>query len=291
LLAQSGHFSVVTAYHLAHYGELVSNHLDGTEARARRDLAARFEALGVTDRMIDGVAVTPDLPEEYGYILSNRPTVRRVQPSARAQLNPASLPVFVELCRKIRLISNADRPVLLKSPWDYANFAYVRAALPDARFIFIHRNPIRVIDSKLRATRLVVGNRVAYVDIISDWYRTFWDRRRLRRHVVRLAFNSPLGWRITLSGVRRACDYYLAHAPLIPAEQRTELRYEDLCREPDVAIAKVLNALGMDAFAMDYRRQIQVRDRPLLPEVARHAKTIAGLLAPYFSRWGYTFDV
>lgn len=122
LLDATGCFNVVTAYHIIRYGELLSAFFDQTQDLAKQQLTQRFAQLGITDRMIDGVRVTPDLPEEYGFLLS---------PTYRAQITPATLPRFVELCRKVQLVSDLDRPLLLKNPWDYfLNFMYVKAAFP-----------------------------------------------------------------------------------------------------------------------------------------------------------------
>ena len=66
LLDQTQCFNVVRAYHIIRYGEILSNYFDKIEDHVKMELSAYFSQLGVTDRMIDGVAVTPDLPEEYG---------------------------------------------------------------------------------------------------------------------------------------------------------------------------------------------------------------------------------
>src|SRR5690242_17977459 len=102
LLAQTGHFNVVTAYHVIYYGEIVSNYLNGTEAEAKRALSRRLADHGQTDRLFDDVSVTPDLPEEYGFVLSNRH-------SGQGRLDPQTLPTFVELCRKVQLTAGVDR--------------------------------------------------------------------------------------------------------------------------------------------------------------------------------------
>ena len=61
LLAETGRFSVLTAYHVITWGQE-----DATE----EGLATQLAAQGITARTGDGVAVSPSLPEEYCYILN-----------------------------------------------------------------------------------------------------------------------------------------------------------------------------------------------------------------------------
>ena len=124
LLSSTGAFSVVTAYHVICYQEIVSDHVSLRTAAAQQALADRFARLGLGNRVIDGVRVSPDLPEEYGFI---------IDPSSRPRLRPHTLPAFVELCQKIRF-TGGDRPILLKNPWDVLGFTYVKRACPNARF-------------------------------------------------------------------------------------------------------------------------------------------------------------
>jgi hypothetical protein len=53
--------------------------------------------LRLKDRIIDNVAVTPNLPEEYGFILKNY--------GYESYLNPENLSKFIELCNEIQFIS------------------------------------------------------------------------------------------------------------------------------------------------------------------------------------------
>ncbi len=67
MLARTGCFRVVTAHHVICWEEYTNGVRDRRPSRER--LAARFQKLGLTDRGIDAVEVSPDLPEEYGFIL------------------------------------------------------------------------------------------------------------------------------------------------------------------------------------------------------------------------------
>jgi hypothetical protein len=166
LLSRTGAFNVVTAYHVIRYDEILANHVAGRTAEAQQALAEEFLRLGLGDRVIDGVRVTPDLPEEYGFVVDH---------SSQPQLRPGTLPRLVELCRKLR-VQGGDRPVLLKNPWDVLRFAYVKEAFPGARFVFIHRHPQNAMSSQLEATRSLFRTRNEYVALLSPWYRRLFER-------------------------------------------------------------------------------------------------------------------
>jgi hypothetical protein len=86
LLNMTQCYNVVTAYQIICYNSILAHHALGTREQMREELAERFTALGLTNRKIDGVQVTPDLPEEYGFLLSKM---------HNGPLRPGNLPRFV----------------------------------------------------------------------------------------------------------------------------------------------------------------------------------------------------
>lgn len=272
-------FNVVTAYHVIRYGELLASYYEQTQDLAKQQLSDRFAQLGVTDRMIDGVRVSPDLPEEYGFLLNS---------TYRAQITSATLPRFVELCKKVQLVSGADRPLLLKNPWDYfLNFMYVKEAFPQAKFIFLHRDPLHVINSQIRAIRSSMQKKNAYLALLSAWYAQTFDQPA-RRLATRMLFSPRLGLRIATRHVSRATDYVLQHAGSLPAEDSLSIRYEDLCETPEATVASILSFMGLSQQGPDVSGSlIDRRPLSLLPEVERQAAAIRARLRPYSLRYQY----
>ena len=89
LLYGSGCFNAVTAYHLICYDELLHNYYKRNEFNAKKSLKKYFAATGLNDRLIDGVQVSPDLPEEYGFILKDagpRPMIRTYPPRGISEI-------------------------------------------------------------------------------------------------------------------------------------------------------------------------------------------------------------
>lgn len=235
MLSSTQGFHFLSAYHVIHYREIVANHVQGRTDVVKQALAQRFAALGMSDRRIDDVVVSPDLPEEYGFVIEDRP---------RPQLCSANLSRFAQMCRKLKLIGGAEKPILLKSPWDALNFIYLKQSFPEAKFIFIHRHPLAVIDSQLRAIRSMLESRNEYAALIAPWYSKL-TRSRMRLAAARMIFSPrlPLGQRIALRHVSRVTGYFLQNVGKLPKADYFSLRYEDLCSDPRVTMEAALRFL------------------------------------------------
>jgi hypothetical protein len=279
LLSLTQAFNVVTAYHVIRYNEILSNHVAGRTQQAQQDLAAQFARLGLNDRGIDGVRVTPDLPEEYGFVID-----RSSRPRLRAETRAA----LIELGRKLRLIGG-DRPLLLKNPWDVLGFAYVKEAFPQAKFIFVHRHPLKVMNSQLSAVRSLMGARNPYVSLIFPWYRELFDRPAALR-VTRMTNSARfgIGARIVGRHVAKVADYYVRNVGALPARDRVEVRYEDLCARPDETIRRILTFLDLRAAELPATDGlIRQRSNPVLPEVEHRYRAIRASFADYCSAHKY----
>jgi hypothetical protein len=278
-LARTRAFSVVTAYHVIRDRDIVPNYMARREDEARRELAEELARRGLTDRVIDGVMVTPDLPEEYGFVIDR---------TSRPRLRPSTLPALVDLCQRLRL-TGGDRPVLLKNPWDVLDFGFVKQSMPRAKLIFVHRHPLAVMSSQLAATRSLFAARNEYVAMLSPWYRRLFDQP-IRLGLARAA-SGRLGPRIVARHVMKATRYYLNHIDAVPTADYVELRYEDLCAAPAAAIAKVLNFLGRpDDTAAGAADLVRPRGAAALPEVVERYRKVRPAMAVYCRRHGYEME-
>ena len=282
LLASTRAFSVVTAYHVICYDRIVADHLFKQAGAARQRLAALFARLGVGNRVIDGVPVSPDLPEEYGFIIDR---------SSRPRLRPGTLPAFVELCQKLRFTGGGE-PILLKNPWDVLRFAYLKRSFPGARFIFLHRHPRNVMSSQLAAMRSLFTHRNPYVAALSPWYRDVFEKPAVLRFT-RMINSSRfgIGARVVGRHVTKVVRYYRENVPDLPRRDYIELRYEDLCAQPDETLQRLMAFLNVHA-VRDVKARERVRPRPdhVLPEVARRYRKIRSSLADYCETQRYTLD-
>ncbi len=285
LLARAAAFNTVTAYHLAHYDELLHNRVHGLEDAARASLTARFASEGRADRGIDRVAATADTTEEYAFHLLAK--------SGARNLTPGNLPHLIELARKVEHLADNDAPLLVKNPYDLSAVALIRDAFPGARFVFIHRHPLRTLTSSVRALRGLLATRNAYTAALSEPYRKLHDDAAALT-LSRLMFHerNPLGPTLLALGAAGQVKDYLRQVNGIPPDRVTELRYEDLCAAPARTLGRVLADLGEPAAHADGRTEalddaVAPRPIPVDPMVERLGGLIHRLMRPYYDQLGY----
>jgi hypothetical protein len=283
LLSLSERFNSVTAYHLIRYQTLLANHLGGDTERAKMNLQEMFEALGIGGSRFDSVGISADFPEEYGFGLSDGWSQR---------LSPTTLPRFLELCRKVQYISGEDQPLLLKNPWDYGNFLYLAETFPEARFVFIHRSPIRVIGSLLRSMRSLLRERNEYHALLAGSYDRLM-RSPARRRIAWWIFRSSLGTRIVGRQVARAANYFVRNIHRLNSDRYVCIRYEDLCRDPRSLIGEIMDFLGVEQNTdLAYESLVRASEAPLPDRLgASQEKLLRRLhLGRYLAYCGYRFD-
>jgi hypothetical protein len=272
LLAATGHFSTLTAHHVISWHAPMS----------QETLAARLQAEGLFERALDGIALSPNTPEEYCYILNNA--------GHKSWLTPGSRPLLASIIDRL-VVDGEGRQVLLKNPWDYGHFPALAEAWPEARFIFLHRHPLRVIQSAARVFRVMWSppEPDGYVSLLSARYRRMWANP-LTRGFFRWAATGALDLdvRAISGGVKAANHHYLRHLGALRPEQRVVVRYEDLCASPDDELGRILRFLDAPATAA----QVPTREgsSPLLPAVERHQSGICRSMQAYLDHFSYNAE-
>lgn len=277
LLAETGCFNVVRAYHVINYDRIVTNHMEGGVERSKQELAGAFARAGMKSRIIDEVPATPDAPAEYGFVMGRE--------NRRPRLTPETLPKFVELCRKVQFIEDPERPIILKNPWDAIRFAYIKQALPQAKFVFIHRHPLPVMNSFLQALRSVLSARNEYLRMLAPWYQDLFDRPA-KLFLSRLAVSPRLGIGESLMAryILRVTNYFVENIGAIPAADCLIVRYEDLCAQPQAQMENILKFLEVSPRQQrDWSEQVRPRRLNVLPAIRRKYVSIQPQLQPYLT--------
>ena len=284
LLASTQYFNYANFYHITHYDEILQNHIKGNTASAKEKLNQLLQSLGLHDRIFDGVRVSPDLPEEYGYILWREAPFWYLP-----RLNHNNVRNLLELGAKVQFTQTPGRPVLLKGPWDFPNFAFAKSVFPKARFIFIHRHPIHVINSKLKAMRSALAEMNPYTALLAPGYARLF-RRPVQLFIARLLFSSHLnmGLRLLLQYSSMAGRYFLKYIGSLSQKEYVSVRYEDLCERPEDMISRVLRHLGFKP-EKDIRgtETVDPRNPDLLPEVTENYTLIRQQLRTIMEMNGY----
>lgn len=264
LLAGSGAFNHLTAYHVLRHDELLANHFAGRTEAARRALNDEFRSLGLTTRLIDNVKLTADMPEEYGFVLHAR--------TGRAVIDERSRPLFEQVCRKAALISDEPtKPLLLKNPMDYGYFVRVLRMFPEARLIFLHRHPLAIINSQLKSIYSGLAEKNPYLSMLTRVGERIHRRPLLRKALLWASdpqSSNPWTRRMTVRSVKSKMDYFVNNVDRLPSSCYVSLRYEDLCRDADGQIGRILDFLGLPAAPRaGFQGSISPRPMKLVPGV------------------------
>lgn len=311
LLAETQCFNFFNAYHIVKYNELLFNYVNGQEDSARQELDALYKSLGVSNRIFDDVEVSSDYPEEYGFVhehaesentppnkdilFKNLKKLLRRQRTAllfdSLQLDSEKLPLFIESCKKIQFISDPDRPLLLKNPWDFPNFIYLKEAFPKAKFIFIHRHPVSVINSQLKALRSILSTKSPYVATQSRMYVQLFNNPILLSILRMLVFSpmlSNLRSQLLTMNLAHRATYFMDNIHLLPDTDYICIKYEDICKEPQTLMPAIFQFLGVSpSLNTNYSTLVRPRPLRLLPEIAHNYNYICENLQSYLIYQAY----
>lgn len=253
----------LTAYHVLHYERLLQQHREGTAEAVRRRMEEAFGAWGMSTRGIDDVPLSAAMPEEYGWVL------RRLTGSFRTR--PATMPLVDEICRRLQYLSPNAAGVLQKNPWDTGRVAVLQAGFPEARFLFLQRDPVAIANSQLRVARYFGQTADPYADALFRGIPLGRSWLRLQRTARRFVGSRPyhgLALRRILIDVPRELARLEASWALVPKDRRLALEYRSLVRDPLGAVEKTAAFLGL-AMKEDFAlAEPKPRDPTLLLEVA-----------------------
>jgi len=232
------------------------------------------------DRGIDAIPAGPDTPEEYG-LICNAGGLRYDEPDT----TEVTLPRLQALCASKARLEGRDRPLLLKSPPDYADgIACLASAFPEARFVAIERHPLRTLQSQVRAWRQLVMKRQPYLDRIDRGYRAFMDDER-RRLQLGLLLHSRAGVERLADSILRAHLRFMALQDAWSGDNLLTIRYEDLCADQDRGFARLAEFFRIELPPPTVPPA--PRDEPIAPEVEQVFASRREAFAPFLRRFGY----
>ncbi len=259
--------AALTAYHVLCYPRLLSRHQASTLHQDQAAFDAHLAALGLTDRQIDAIALSHATVEEYGWLLQKF--------AGSVHLTPKTQPVFDALCRKLLLLQPGSEAALLKNPWDTAHAARVHALYPRAKFVFIARHPLPILQSQLKNALLFGGSEADYLQMLLAGFPLGQAVIGAQRRLFRWAGEERYGRvmiRILMRDIRRELARYRDAWAALPADAKLEVTYPQLTERPVETLGRVAEFLGLAP-----RRPLEsVAPRPrggrLHPEVERVAE-------------------
>jgi len=284
MLTAIGCFNPVTAYHLIDYNKLIDNHVNHSEEIAKRELTESFRQHGLEDRVIDKLKINADFAEEYGFLLG--------QQTSEMYITPKNLPLFKEMCKKIRFIAENSNPVLLKNPYDFSNFIYIKKIFPNAKFVFIHRHPLKTLSSTIKALDVLLKDKNPYTTRLYRLYNKIFENP-LALFMVRFCFSrlSEIGVMFLTLNSSKGIRYYLKNINKLPKKDYVSIKYEDFCKDPQKNMEKILLSLEIKTNSkIDFTDFIKTRETQLDPGVMRLRRFICVFMKKYFKQFGYSLE-
>jgi len=284
ILTETGSFNPVTAYHLINYNELLLNHHLKKEEQAKQHLTELLKEKGLQDRGIDRLKVTAEFAEEYGFLL-NKKTVQMF-------ITRKNVALCKEMCKKIQFIAGNDKPILLKNPYDFPNFLYIKQVFPNAKFVFIHRHPLKTISSALNAITVILKNKNPYTTQLSEIYDKFYSNPLLLQPLRFIFSKIPeCGVFLITRITSKAVDYYLKNIEKLPKSDYITITYEEFCQHPQETLENILKRLSQTMIhAIDASSLISSRTVEIDGSVQKLRKHIYHSMKTYFDTFHYSID-
>ena len=226
VLAATGAFAYFTAADIVAINARREGRPEAAAVAELADVCAKLPS-----RLIDPTPVTPDFPEEYGFLLPGR------------RLSAETVGLFREACE--RILSERGRVrVLLKNPWDISELDFLARTFPEARFVVIHRHPADVVASQRNALRTLILDGSPYHDLVDP--RSGTSRVPLAGRLI-LHIPGAMAIFATVLMVRLR----LRLAALVEALGRLdprsfiEVRFEDLAADQAAVLGRIHAFLGL----------------------------------------------
>ena len=173
---------------------------------------------------------------------------------------------YLYLIKKIS-IANKYKPLVLKSPLNTARIKQLLSLFPNARFVYISRNPVHVYASTKRLWEMVIKKYI-------------------------LGNPSEINiQQIVIETYSRLMDHYMKDKALIPREQLVEIAYEDFIKHPIHTTKQVYHQLNLGSFeyckeAMEKHVQKQKNYKTIRHVLEQdELNKVQYQLAPYINYW------
>ncbi|CAA0119422.1 sulfotransferase [Zhongshania aliphaticivorans] len=278
-VAKSFPVAHLSLYHLLYFDRLLSNNANGQEQGDKDLLNRYFLARGISDRNIDGTHIDADAVEEYGFLLRKK--------SGTFKLADKNAVVFTRLCQKLLAVQKNTHAVLLKNPWDTGNAKNILKHAPEARFIYISREPIAVLNSMLNALLSYLEGPQDYLEILLDnghgrsAYRTgyiAWLGLRALRTLIGRNNCARLFRRLLAKDVARQVTVYKTEIAALPSNRAIEIDYNSLIADPAATMQSLQRLLDLPISSTQENIEVK-RSRNLNPMLMNYEPVLNKLIS------------
>ena len=164
-------------------------------------------------------------------------------------------------------IKNKGKRMVLKNPVNTGRVRELIALYPDAKFVFLYRNPIRVFQSMKR----------------------IWERVVLKNYALQKIDSDQVN-KIIINHYKQLMSAYDHDRVLIPAENLVELSFEDLETDSFQLLERIYSQFNIkiDTEALTIAINKQSRYKNFQYKPSKEVQSlVAENLGGYVKRWGY----
>eukprot|EP00012_Vannella_robusta_P014135 CAMPEP_0206209838 /NCGR_PEP_ID=MMETSP0166-20121206/17154_1 /ASSEMBLY_ACC=CAM_ASM_000260 /TAXON_ID=95228 /ORGANISM="Vannella robusta, Strain DIVA3 518/3/11/1/6" /LENGTH=347 /DNA_ID=CAMNT_0053631325 /DNA_START=517 /DNA_END=1560 /DNA_ORIENTATION=- len=277
----------VTAFDILYYHRLLSDWKENISEKKKEAFNTMLREMGCVNRYIDYMPAKAESLEEYAFILSQQ---------GSNSLEKENFDLFEEMCQKILLVNGSDinKGLLLKNPADCGNELMIHNRYPQAKFIFISRNPIHILNSFFKALTLRFRTEDA------PWSPYLFTCMGLDP---KFSFKVIMG----ILGLVGACSLFVRLAKLLsggvassfkkieksfsqmPEDSYITISYETFMEHPQRELTRISEMVGISPDA-SVLSQIKTSPRPVsihpaVKEAAPHLKNLMVQEGTWQDRW------
>jgi hypothetical protein len=168
-------------------------------------------------------------------------------------------------------LKHGGKPLVMKAPANAARLKLLTKLFPEARYIYISRNPLKVFPSTVKLWRALYSTQGLHnPPNLDPWLDDY-----------------------VLDMFARLTEDFEEDKHLIPKDKLVELRYEDLVKDPIATLRDLYQRLDIGDFEaararmqayLDAQSEHRVSEYELPPELKRK---LIERLKPYIDRYGY----
>jgi len=257
----------VTLHEVFCYPRLLARRLAGTSDADKKSIDDHFAEHGLATRGIDAIGLSHATVEEYGWILQRY--------GGNLKVTPKTKPVLDRLIQKIQHATPEAPAVLLKNPWDTSNALTIAELYPEAKFVFIARDPLRIAQSQFKNSLVFGGADVHFLMMLMQGFPlgrfVIGSQRLLWKLVSEDRYSRvTVGW--IQNDVTKELKGYKASLAALPPERLIEVTYTQLSTDPQATLQRLGAFLNLEADP-DALSAVtaRVRSGPLHPQIERVA--------------------
>ena len=262
-----------TIQHAVFYPQLISSYHTDKGLSDGATLEAYFQHNHASQRGNDNIELNSNTAEEYGWVLREQ--------AGSFVVGTKTAGTLKDLVQKISYMNPECKAILLKNPWDITSAEYIAKTFPQAKFIFIHRNPLEILNSEISNLLYFSRSEDPLLFLLT---RNIPEKRilfaiiRFIRLVTTEKLFLKLMTRALAADIASNLQHYEHSLQELPAQSIIETSYADLVDNTPATLTKICDFLQLKTISNVESLQGKRRNAKILPCVAEHSSKMQARL-------------